>query len=92
METQVIVRVDSELQKRADRFAKAEGKTVSLVVKELLEGYGKSRDMSLYIGELWDRIGSRLKMAGSTQNDVENVIREAKEKAYRGYTERHLTQ
>ncbi len=84
METQVIVRVDSQLKKKVDTSARAEGKTVSFVVRELLEGYVKSRDMSLYIGELWDLIGSRMKMAGSTQNDVENVIREAREKAYRG--------
>ena len=80
METQVIVRVDSQLKKKVDSSARAEGKTVSLVVRELLEGYVKNRDMSFYIGELWSHIGSRLKKAGSTQNDIENVIREVREK------------
>ena len=80
METQVIVRIDTQLKDRANNFAKAEGKTVSLVVRELLEGYVKNRDMSLYIGELWERIGTRIRNSGGTQKDIENVIREVRNK------------
>ena len=80
METQVIVRIDSQLKDRANNIARAEGKTVSLVVRELLEGYVKNRDMSLYIDELRDRIGTRIRNSGGTQKDIENVIREVRKK------------
>ena len=80
METQVIIRIDSQLKKRANSFARAEGKTVSLIVRELLEGYVKNRDMSLYIDELWDRIGGNIRKAGRTQKDVENIIREVRKR------------
>ena len=80
METQVIVRIDPRLKKRASNCAKAEGKTVSLVVRELLENYVKNRDMSLYIDELWDRIGSHLRNAGRSRKDIENIIREVRKK------------
>ncbi len=80
METQVIVRVDPQLKKRVNSFAKAEGKTMSLVIRELLEGYVKNHDMSSYIDDLWNRIGSHIRKAGGTQKDIENVIREVREK------------
>lgn len=78
METQVIVRIDARLKQQAVGLAKAEGKNVSLVIRELLEKYVKDRDMSLYIDELWARIGNSLKDAGKTQNDVEQAIRDVR--------------
>ena len=78
METQVIVRIDSRLKQQAVGLAKAEGKNVSLVIRELLEKYVKDRDMSLYIDDLWARIGNSLKNAGETQNDVEQAIRDVR--------------
>ena len=78
METQVIVRIDSRLKQQAVGLAKAEGKNVSLVIRELLEKYVKDRDMSLYIDDLWARIGNCLKNAGKTQNDVEQAIRDVR--------------
>lgn len=65
---------------RVNNFTKAEGKTVSLVVRELLEGYVKNRDMSLCIDELWNRIGTRIRNSGGTQKDIENIIREVRNK------------
>ena len=78
METQVIVRIDARLKQQAVGLAKAEGKNVSLVIRELLEKYVKDRDMSLYIDDLWARIGNSLKNAGKTQNDVEQAIRDVR--------------
>ena len=78
METQVIIRIDSRLKQQAVDLARAEGKNVSLVIRELLEQYVKDRDMSLYIDDLWVRIGNSLKNAGKTQNDVEQAIRDVR--------------
>lgn len=80
METQIVVRIDSQLKKKASSLAKAEDKNVSLVIRELLESYVKDRDMSLYIDELWKRIGSNLKKRGRSQEDVEKTIRAARKR------------
>ena len=45
MTTQMIVRVDPDLKAKVNNFAKAEGKSVSEVVRELLEEYVKNRDI-----------------------------------------------
>ncbi|MCY3751879.1 MAG: CopG family transcriptional regulator [Gammaproteobacteria bacterium] len=81
METQVIVRIDARLKQQAVGLAKAEGKNVSLVIRELLEKYVKDRDMSLYIDDLWARIGNGLKNAGKTQDDVEQAIRDVRKRS-----------
>ncbi len=56
MTTQMIVRIDPNLKSKVNNFAKAEGKNVSEVVRELLEDYVKSRDINSYVDDLWDRI------------------------------------
>ena len=45
MTTQMIVRVNPDLKNKVNTLAKAEGKSVSEVVRELLEDYVKNRDM-----------------------------------------------
>jgi predicted DNA-binding protein len=57
MTTQMIIRVESSLKSKISQLAKAEGKNLSELVRELLEKYTKERDMSAYIDKLWDRIG-----------------------------------
>ena len=78
MESQVIIRIDSQLKQRAVSMAKAEGKNVSLVIRELLENYVKDRDMSLHIDDLWKRIGRNLEKAGRTEKDVRKAIKDAR--------------
>ncbi len=80
METQVIVRIDSRLKNKAQNLAKAEGKNVSLVVRDLLENYVRSRDMSSYIDNLWKRIGTDLKKKRRSQKDVEKAIKASRKK------------
>jgi predicted DNA-binding protein len=55
MPTQMIVRIDPELKTKVNNLAKAEGKSISEVVRELLEDYVKDRDIGLYIDDLWKR-------------------------------------
>jgi predicted DNA-binding protein len=61
MSNQMIVRIQPELKAKVNTLAKAEGKSVSEVVRELLDGYVKNRDISSYVDDLWDRVGSELK-------------------------------
>ncbi len=75
MESQMIVRIDSDTKKKVSALAKAEGKTTSQVIRELLENYIRERDMSTYIDDLWTRIGTQLAAAGKGPKDVPNTIK-----------------
>jgi len=78
MTTQMIIRVEEEIKTKVNRLAKADGKNVSAVVRELLENYVKERDMSSYMEDLWNRIGSGLKEQGVKPGDIERAIREVR--------------
>jgi predicted DNA-binding protein len=80
MTAQMIVRIDSDLKARVNNVAKAEGKSVSEVVRELLEEYVKTRDIGSYIDNLWSRIGGKLTSSGFTPKDVKSVIGDVRAK------------
>jgi len=80
MPTQMIVRIDPELKARVNNLAKAEGKSVSEVVRELIEGYVRDRDISSYIDNLWERVGDKLAARRIKPQDVQRAIREARAK------------
>ena len=75
MTTQMIVRINPELKNKVNSLAKSEGKSVSEVVRELLEDYVKNRDIGLYIDDLWQRIGDKL-----TSKDIQRAIQEVRAK------------
>ena len=76
MSTQMIIRVEPELKDKVSRFARAEGKTTSDVVRELLEEYISSRDIAAYVDNLWERIGGRLSSRGVTAERIPEAIQE----------------
>lgn len=78
MADQLIVRIDPKLKNKASLQAKSEGKNLSEVVRKLLEDYIKSRDISGYIDNLWDRIGGKIKDKGYTEKDIDSIIREVR--------------
>jgi predicted DNA-binding protein len=80
MTTQMIVRIDPELKAKVNNFAKVEGKSVSEVVRELLEEYVKNRDIDSYIDNLWDRIGGKLRSSGIGPRDIKRFVRQARVK------------
>ena len=80
MTTQMIVRIDPDLKAKVNNFAKGEGKSISEVVRELLEEYVKTRDIDSYIDNLWDRIGGKLASSGIGPRDVRRVIRDVRTK------------
>ena len=80
MNTQMIVRIDPELKNKVNNLAKAEGKSVSEVVRELLEDYVKNRDIGLYIDDLWQRIGDKLISRNIGPKDIQRAIKEVRAK------------
>ena len=74
MSDQMIIRINPELKTKVDHLAKTEGKSVSVVVRELLESYVKERDITLYLDNLWERIGNKVKEKGIKDNDIAVMI------------------
>jgi len=80
MTTQMMVRIDPDLKAKVNNLAKVEGKSVSEVVRELLEEYVKTRDIDSYIDNLWERIGGKLASSGVGPKDVKRAIRDVRTK------------
>ncbi len=80
MEKQMIVRIDPALKDRLNRLARAEGKTSSQVVRELISDYIKERDIGVYIDGLWDRIGAKLAARGTRRSYIDNAIAATRQK------------
>jgi len=80
----MIVRIDPELKARVTNLAKAEGKSISEVVRELLEDYVRNRDIGSYIDDLWKRIGTKLRSRGVGPEDIQRVIQEVRAKSDQG--------
>ena len=76
----MIVRINPELKNKVNSLAKAEGKNVSEVVRELLEDYVKNRDISLYIDDLWQRIGDKLVSRKLGPKEIQRAIQEVRAK------------
>ena len=80
MTTQMIVRIDPDLKAKVNNYAKVEGKSVSQVVRELLQEYVQTRDMDSYIDDLWERIGGELTSRGAGPKDIKRAIGDSRAK------------
>ena len=80
MTTQMIIRIEPSLKNKASNLAKLEGKSLSELVRELLENYSKERDMGAYIDNLWDSIGKKLDQENISELDIEEAIKLARSK------------
>ena len=77
----MIVRISPELKDKVSVLARAEGKSASKVVRDLLEDYVRDRDFSQYIDGLWSRIGQQLKTKEVNQNQIESAIRDIRKRS-----------
>ncbi len=75
MSTQMIIRMDTELKEKLYKLARTEGKPASRMVRELIADYVKDRDIGVYIDDLWDRIGAKLKSQGIKRSDIDKAVR-----------------
>lgn len=80
MATQMIIRVEPNLKNKVSQLAKAEGKNLSELVRELLEKYTKERDMSAYVDNLWGKIGQNLSQNNISEKNIEEAIKQVRSK------------
>ena len=74
----MIIRIDPILKNKVSNFAKAEGKNISEIVRELLVNYTKNRDIGSYIDDLWNRIGTKIKKQGFGSDDIDSIIQKVR--------------
>jgi predicted DNA-binding protein len=70
--------MEPETKEALSRIARQEGKSTSFIVREIINGYIKDRDLGAYIDNLWDRIGKKLKTDGIDQEDIAKAIRDVR--------------
>ena len=80
MVTQMIIRVEPSLKNKVSKLAKAEGKNLSELVRELLEKYTKERDIGSYIDNLWAKIGQNFAQNNISESDIEKAIKKVRSK------------
>jgi metal-responsive CopG/Arc/MetJ family transcriptional regulator len=78
MADQMLIRIDADLKAKLNRLSRAEGKTTSQMVRELIRDYVKERDIGAYIDGLWERIGTKLTARGVRPADISQAIRETR--------------
>ena len=78
MTTQMIIRIDQELKDKASYLAKNEGKNISEIVRDLIKGYVKERDISAYVDELWGQIGDKMQKSNKNIGDIDTIIEDVR--------------
>ncbi len=80
MSTQMIIRIDDEVKSRLKKLARVEGKSTSEMVRGLIDDYIKERDIGVYIDDLWNRTGRKLKSKGVTPSMIERAVKASRKK------------
>jgi len=75
MSEQMLIRIDADLKEKLARIARAEGKTASGAVRELIAQYVVERDLSAQVESLWKRIGDKLKAKGARPEGVAEAVK-----------------
>jgi predicted DNA-binding protein len=74
----MIIRIDPKLKDKFIKLAKTEGKSTSQLVRDVIEDYIKEHDISIYVDDLWERIGNKMTSKGITSNDIDRAIKDAR--------------
>jgi predicted DNA-binding protein len=78
MADQMLLRIDPELKAKLDRVARAEGKSSSGMVRELIAAYVKERDIGAYIDGLWNRVGDKFKAKAAEPERIDQAVKDAR--------------
>ena len=79
MTTQMVIRIDENLKAKAAQIAKTEGRTISEVIRTLLEKYIFERDFASAVDKLWEKARQKMESKGFSQKDVERAICEVRQ-------------
>lgn len=80
MATQLVIRIDPEIKEKLMKLARAEGKTASDKVREMVTEYVAQSDLSAIVDDLWVRISNKLRKQRVTARDIDRVIARVRRK------------
>ena len=75
MSDQLVIRIDKKTKAKFYELARMEGKTASEKVREMVETYIRSMDISSVVDGLWERAGARMKEKGFGEKDIKKAVR-----------------
>jgi predicted DNA-binding protein len=78
MGDQLVIRIDKKTKDKFYELARMEGKTASEKVREMVESYIRSMDISSVVDSLWERVGTKMKDRGYQGKDVVKTIRDVR--------------
>ena len=78
MTVQMIVRLDPDTKERLGRLARAEGKTTSRLMRDVIDAYLRERDPETHIEDLWACIRQSIEAGGHGAEDVERTVAEVR--------------
>jgi len=78
MTSQMIVRINPEKREKLNRLSKAEGKSTSEIIRELIDDFIKERDIGSYIDDLWQRSSQTMSRKGHSLKDIQEAINESR--------------
>jgi len=78
MSEQMLIRIDPELKEKLARIARAEGKSTSGAIRDLIAQYVVERDIGAHVDDLWERIGGKLKAKGLGPSDIQKVVKDVR--------------
>ena len=78
MTTQLMIRIEPDLKGSVTRLARAQGKSVSELTREVLEEYVQEHDLAAYVDRLWGRIAAQLPEEAADSEELQRMVREAR--------------
>lgn len=78
MQSQLIIRVDSNIKSKFQKIARMEGKTTSEKIREMMNDYISQKDFAASVDRVWDKITTEFKKRGVTDNDIDMAIKEVR--------------
>lgn len=73
-----MIRLDPKTKAALQKIAKNEGRSVSDVMRQLVQDYIKDKDMAAYIDDVWSRMGSKMKQSKVDEKKIREAIKEVR--------------
>jgi predicted DNA-binding protein len=70
MQSQMIIRVDSNTKSKFQKIARMEGKTTSEKLREMMKDYIAQKDFAAAVDRVWDKITIEFKKRGIAESDI----------------------
>jgi hypothetical protein len=77
----MLIRIEAGKRDKLQQLCMAEGKSTSQVVRELIDGFIKEKDMASHIDSLWTRVGKIMTKKGYSSKDINRIIKQVRKTA-----------